>query len=247
MAPAYMDWRWEPGQGGFRELVTDITIHNDPGNWSDRQGYYLILIQNSISGTGFYFGLQTNANLRGKGLIFSRWGTRDLDNAKFHEPDGWTESAGHEGDFIGVRRSYDWGVGDYRVRIAPDGLDDDGEWFSLYIITDLKSDETTWIGALKFSLQGDAARMLPHASATIELYGTEWVRPMDVPVWHVSVGRPTGDGAPATWGFTSYPWDDSPNALLNSDVRYDPSEGRAHLVVGGDTERSHDPERIAFE
>ena len=246
MAPAYMDWRWGPSQSGFRELVTDITIHNDPGNWSDQHGYYLILIQNSISGTGFYFGLQTNANSRGKGLIFSRWGTRDLDNARFAEADGWTESAGHEGDFIGVRRSYHWGAGDYRVRLAPDGLDDEGEWFSLWI-TDLKSYETTWIGALRFPPQDGTARMMPYSSATIELYGGGPIRPVDLPQWHVSVGRPVGDGVPATWGFTNYPFDDSPNALLNSDVRYDPSEERAHLVIGSNTERRTRAERITFE
>ena len=246
MAPAYMDWRWDPGQEGFRELVMDITIHNDPGDWSNDHGYYLILLQNQISGAGFYFGLQTDANGRGKGLIFSRWGTRHLGYARFHEADGWNQSSGHEGDFIGVRRSYDWGAGDYRVRIGPDGLEDGGEWFSLWI-TDLKSGEETWIGALKFPLEDGELRMLPHASATIELYGNPRIRPIDIPLWHVSVGRPLGDGAPAAWGFTSYPYDDSENALFNSDVRYDTEEERAHLVVGGTTERRHQPERFAFK
>ena len=130
MAPAYMDWRWNHGQDGFREITMDITIHNDPGDWSNDHGYYLILLQNRISEVGFYFGLQTDANRRGKALIFSRWGTRHLGYAKFHDADGWNQSSGHEGDFIGVRRSYEWGAGDYRVRIAPDGLEEDGEWFS---------------------------------------------------------------------------------------------------------------------
>ena len=44
MAPAYMDWRWNPEQEAFREIVTDFTIHNDVGDWSDRHGYYLILV-----------------------------------------------------------------------------------------------------------------------------------------------------------------------------------------------------------
>ena len=89
--------------------------------------------------------------------------------------------------------------------------------------------------------------MGPHASATIELYGIGPVQPIDIPTWHVSVRRPTGDGVPATWGYTSYPFDDSENALLNSDVRYDLSEERAHLVVGGNTERRSPPERVAVE
>ncbi len=246
MAPAYIDWRWDSDQEPFRELVTDFTIHNDVGDWLDWHGYYLILIQNSISEAGFYFGLQTDANWMGKGLVFSRWGTRDLANARWSEEDGWTESAGHEGDFIGVRRSYNWGAGDYRVRIAPNGLDSDGEWFSLWI-TDLSTGITTWIGSLKFPLLNGTATIKPYSSATIEVYGSPPIRPIDIPQWHVSVKRPLGDDVPATWGYTHYPWDESDNALLNSDVRYDSLEDAAHLIMGGDTERKNGARRIVFE
>ena len=236
MAPAHVNWRWESDKDYFREVVTDFTVHNDVGDWSDDHGFYLILMQNSISGTGFYFGLQTDANRRGKGLIFSRWGTRDLTNARFARVDGWTQSSGHEGDFIGVRRSYEWGKGDYRVRIAPDGWETDGEWFGLWI-TDLSTSATTWIGSLKFPLPNGTATMEPYAIATIELYGTGPIRPIDVPQWHVSVKRPLGDNVPAEVGFTRYPYDKSENALPNSDVWYDPLEDRVHLLVGGTTER----------
>ena len=238
MAPAYIDWRWESGQDNFRELITDFTIHNDVGNWSDNHGYYLILIQNDISDAGFYFGLQTDANRRGKAVTFSRWGTRDLANARWDEAEGWTESAGHEGDFVGVRRAYNWGQGDYQIRLGPHELESDGEWFGLWI-TDLATNETTWIGSLKFPLKDSTANFRPHASATIELYGIEAIRPIDIPEWRVSVKPPLGDGMLATWGFTSYPWDDSANALFNSNVRYDSEDGAAHLIVGGTTEREN--------
>lgn len=248
MAPAYIDWRWKSEQESFREIVTDFTIHNDVDDWSGQHGYYLILLQNSISDVGFYFGLQTNVNdpsygRRGKGMIFSRWKTRDLANARIADAEeGWTESAGHEGDFIGVRRNYNWSAGNYRVRIAPDGLDPDGEWFGLWI-TDLDANETTWIGSLKFPLLNGTAKINPHSSATIELYGWPQIRPIDIPQWHVSVKRPLGDNIQSEWGFTSYPFDDSDNALFNSDVRYDHSEDRAHLIIGGTTERTTLPSR----
>ena len=247
VAPAYIDWRWGSDLAGLRELVTDFTIHNDVGDWSDQHGYFLILIQNSISDAGFYFGLQTDANGRGKALIFSRWGTRDLSNARYSQTDGWTESAGHEGDFIGIRRSYDWGAGDYRVRIAPDpgGLETDGEWFGLWI-TDLDTGITTWIGSLKFPLLNGTATFRPHSSATIELYGVPRIRPIDIPQWHVSVKRPLGDNVLSTWGFTNYPFDDSDNALFNSDVRYNPREEAAHLWIGGTTERKTPATRLDF-
>ena len=240
-----MFWRWEEGQDAFRELVTDFTIHNDVGDWSDEHGYYLILLQNQISGVGFYFGVQTDANGRGKALIYSRWATRDLANARYSESDGWTQSSGHEGDFIGVRRNYDWGAGDYRVRIADDGLEEDGEWFGLWI-TDLNADETTWIGSLKFPLADGGARIQPYSNATIELYGNPGIRPIDIPRWHVSVSRPSGDGKRSEWGSTRYPYDDSENALFNSDVKYDPLEQRAHLVIGGLTERDTPEQVIDF-
>ncbi|MXW34577.1 MAG: fibronectin type III domain-containing protein, partial [Chloroflexi bacterium] len=137
MAPAYAEWYWERGHDRLREVIVDFTIRNDVGDWSDENSYYLILMQNSISGAAFYFGLQSDVQHvdnrlgqvdRGKGAIFSRWGTRNLANARAAPTDGWTESSGHEGDFIGVRREYDWSAGDYRARIAPDGLGDDGEW-----------------------------------------------------------------------------------------------------------------------
>ena len=251
MAPAYIDWRWNPEQEPFREIVTEFTIHNDVGDWSDQHGYYLILIQNSISDVGFYFGLQTDVNdpsygRRGKGLIFSRWKTRDLANARYTEEHGWTESAGHEGDFIGVRRSYEWSAGNYRVRIAPDGLDPDGEWFGLWI-TDLDTNETTWIGSLKFPILDGTATIKPYTSGTIELYGWPQIRPIDIPQWHVSIKRPLGDNIQSEWGFTNYPFDDSDNALFNSDVWYDHSEDQAHLIIGGTTERKTPPERLIFE
>ena len=246
MAPAYIDWYWGSDQEPFRELVTDFTIHNDVGDWSDTHGYYLILLQNHISDKGVYFGLQTDANRRGKAVIFSRWGTLDLANARWDETNGWTESAGHEGDFIGVRRSYNWGVGDYRIRFAPDSnySATDGAWLGLWI-TDLSTTTETWVGSLKFPLKNGTATLdRVHASATIELYGNPPIRPIDIPFWHVSVKRPLGDGVLATRGRTRYPYDDSDNALPNSDVQYASSEGAVHLRLGGMTERTNVGETI---
>ena len=130
---AYIWWGWiqrSDSEGNrldeFEELVIEFTIQNDVEPLGGGNGLYLMLAYSNISGVYFYFGLQTDMKdpetslSRGKGLIFSRWSTRDLANARYAQEDGWTESSGHEGDFIGVRRSYVWGAGDYRVRLAPD-------------------------------------------------------------------------------------------------------------------------------
>ena len=130
---AYIWWEWERGRDStgkkiheFEELVIDFTIHNDVELEGDN-GLYMMLAASNISDVGFYFGLQTDVHApepphrRGKGLLYSRWDTRDLANARFAETDGRTDSSGGEGNFIGVRRSYAWGAGDYRVWLAPDG------------------------------------------------------------------------------------------------------------------------------
>ncbi len=144
---AYIRWGWIRAQDAegkrydeVAEIVIEFTIHNDVEPMGGGFGYYLMLGYSRISGVPFYFGVQTDVKYPdvalsyGKGLIFSRWETRDLANARTAPEDGWTESSGHEGDFIGVRRSYAWGPGDYRVRLAPDESapqEPDGVWFGL--------------------------------------------------------------------------------------------------------------------
>ncbi len=248
MAPAHVTWDWRGRRDGLREVVMDFTIHNDVGNWSDHNGYYLMLMHTTISGIGFYFGLQTAishpGSTRVKGVVFSRWETRDLANARVAPTDAWTQSAGYEGDFIGVRRAYAWGAGDYRARIAPDGLEADGEWFSVWI-TDMGTDITTWMGALKFPLVQGAAVIRSDFISTLELYGDP-ARPIDVPEWYVTVERPIADGVPAPAAATSYPYDDSPNALLNSNVRFELAESTAHFRIGGVTEREDRANRYSL-
>ena len=246
-------WYWEHDSDGnlpaFRELEISFTIHNNIDDFSDVNGIYLMLAHSKISDAGLYFGLQTDVfspeppYWRGKGLIFSRWKTRDLANARYSEENGWTQSSGHEGDFIGVRQSYDWGAGNYRVRMAPDGKDSDGEWFGLWI-TDLATGVTTWIGSLKFPLLNGTATIHPPSYTTVEIYG-ERIRPIDIPEWHVSVARPLADGMPSSSGLTIY--SGFFGEVMNSDVRYDQTDDRVHFRTGGATERTTSSGRVYFK
>ena len=254
MANVY--WSWEnaaDSEGkevtGFQELVTEFTIHNDVTLRGDH-GLYLMLAYGSLNGQDYYFGLQTDVYSpeppfrRGKGLLFSRWGTRDLANARYSKEDGWTQSSGHEGDFIGVRRSYAWDSGDYRVTLAPDEEPDkDGAWIGLWI-TDLDTGDSTWIGSLKFPAADGSATISPASYSTIEIYGSR-IRPIDIPQWHVSIRRPGGDGVRATGGVTGY----SPfyGQITNNEVNYSQETQEIHLKVGGDTLRETEEERIFFE
>ena len=245
---AYIWWEWSADKGEFDSLEIDFTIHNDVGDFSRRHGLYLMLGFSHIAGVPFYFGLQTNVNdpavgPRGKGLIFSRWETRDLDDARIADPvEGWTESSGHEGDFIGVRRSYEWGAGDYRVRIAPDGSDEGGQWFGMWI-TDKATGETTWGGSLRFPYQDGKASITSPVYSTMEIYGVP-IRPIDIPEWHVSIARPLGDGAKPTRGVTGF--QAFSIEILNSDAWYDPAEDALHFQAGGLTQRSNLPGEILF-
>ncbi len=254
---AYLWWQWRQdrdysgdGQGGIRELTFDFTIHNDPGDFSDVYGLYLMLCHGFIGDVGFYFGLQTDVdghpeNVGGKGLTFSRWDTRDLANARaVDSEEGWTQSSGHEGDFIGVRRTYDWGVGEYRVSFAPDGADADGEWFGVWI-TDKATYETTWIGSLKFPYENGRAAVGPAVHTTMEIYGGRQIEASRIPAWHVSLKRPLGDGIESEWYVSGYAAFGS--EMENADVRYDRSDGKVHIAAGGDVKRTTPAQEVTFD
>ena len=241
---AYLWWHWGQdrdssgdGREGIRELTFDFTIHNDPGDFSDEYGLFLMLCYCFIGNVDFYFGLQTDVvghpeNVGGKGLIFSRWETRDLANARVADSEeGWVESAGHEGDFIGVRRRYNWGAGEYRVSFAPDGADSEGEWFGVWI-TDKATYETTWIGSLKFPYENGRAAIGSQVYTNMEIYGGSQIQAFRIPEWHVSLKRPLGDGLESGWFESGYAAFGS--EMANADVRYDRADGEVHIVAGGD-------------
>ena len=240
---AYIWWDWDSGIGRrlqFRELTVDFTIHGDVRNFSDRHGLYLMLGYATISDVAFYYGLQTGDN----GLIFSRWGTDDLANAR-EAPDGWSNAGEEGGAFIGVRRGYEWGEGDYRVRLASDGIDTDGEWWGLWI-TDLDEDTTTWFGSMKFPFKDgyDSTWVEASTYTTIEIYGT-LIRPINIPEWRVTVYRPVGDGIPSSYGHTGYSM--FSDSFSNSDIHYDSVTDSVELTVGGTTERQTPPQTVIFK
>ena len=234
---AYVWWFWEDSVHGLQSIEFDLTIHNDidTRELPTDSGLYLILFMSDVAGTGYYFGIQTDVydprvgRGRGKGLIFSRWDTRDLSNVRV-APDGWSQSAGYEGDFVGVRKAYRWGAGDYRVSIALDEDDDKGRWFGLWI-TDKTAGETTWCGSLRFDR---FASLEPSGGTAPEIYGFGSVKPVDIPEWHISMQRPVGDeSALPTEAYIEYS-----SLVPNSNVTYDAKDSTVYIQVGGATERT---------
>lgn len=235
----------------FNELIVNFTIHkNIPSNPSGESGLYLMLGYSNLREIPFYFGLQTdvlNPNPpyppSEKGLIFSRWQTRNLSNAKVADG-GWSQSSGHEGDFIGIRFPYEWGAGNYSMRISPDdgGEGEDG-WYGMWI-TDLSTGITTWAGSLKFPPPDDSPPNRVRVYSTIEIYGGPRIKPVDIPEWHVSLKRPSINGVRASSGRILY--DGVVREVLNSDASYDRAGDAIHLRAGGFTNRTTPAGRVVF-
>jgi hypothetical protein len=119
-------------------------------------GRYYQLYDGHIGGVGSYFGLQTNlfnpstGKFCGHGLIFSRWGTRDLLDTRVAS-DGWTESSGHEGDFVGVRSLMPWTAGKYICTLAVVDKDEHGIWYE-FTVFDQKAKQKYSAGCLRFPM-----------------------------------------------------------------------------------------------
>ena len=222
-----------------------FTIHNDPGDFSDTHGLYLMLGSSTISETLFYFGLQTDVQGldllgTGKGVIYSRWDTRDLSNARV-PPDCFATSSGGEGDFIGLRCPYKWTAGEYSARIGLESTEDVGEWYGLWV-TEESSGVVTWMGSLRFPKSARHRRGVDPAIATVvEIYGHHAIKPIDIPEWHISMAPPIEDrDSPADYLATSYENYDGTYGFFSADMWYSKSEGHLHFLTGGATEREHE-------
>ena len=204
MAHAY--WNWPKGYGSD-ELEVPVTIHNDIELRGDLGLYVIGCTGSSIAGNTFYFGLQTDVRVpgrggQGKGAIFSRWNERDLSYSRV-PADGWTESGGYEGQFISVRGQYEWGVGQYLLRVRAEETDEHGRWFGFHVENGSGSEQ--WIGSLRFPLKDGVAQIEWTCISAVEVYGLRRVMPTEIPYWRVTVDAPVGDHLPASLSDAYYP------------------------------------------
>jgi len=148
---------WTFPKKTFTKILHEFTIHRNPTNQDgsiSEDGLYYQFYQGQMNDDiGFYYGIQNyvynpNGGPAKKGIIFSRWGTRDIQNYKI-APGGFGQSAGYEGDFIGIRLNYDWTIGTYVIELKLDNSDAIGDWYSLYI-TKKSSKEITYCGSIRF-------------------------------------------------------------------------------------------------
>jgi hypothetical protein len=95
---------------------------------------------------GGYAGFQTNGIIfgqhRGKVVNYSIWGSNG------GRSDGWVNPANSESGGFQIMYPYEWDEGGayrFELREGPGGTDSDGKWWGLWV-TDLSSDETTFLG-----------------------------------------------------------------------------------------------------
>ncbi len=252
VAGIYVRWDLE---APVSTLEWDLNVLADP---TSSVGIYLALAQGHIDGSPFYLGLQTDiwdpgrARGAGKGLIFSTWWTFDVGATRL-APGGFRELGTHEGRFVGVRRSYPWVVGDYRITLARSEptteLHIAADWFDLYIEPTAPRGaglgrpevvgDRTWTGGLAFPRRRASrpAMIEEAATAFMEVYGgaRRWG---DIPAWDVDL-MAYGDGKPCPRGATEYPVFPFGNnrRMPNANARYDPGGGLVKLRYGGSTNR----------
>ncbi len=226
----YVNWTF--GLKKLVDLSIDVTFHTEP---EPAAAVYLQLYDFHIGNTGQYFGFQYAFSKKGKlntKFIWSRWGTRDKADAWVAET-GWIESAGYEGDFIGIRYPYAWGKGTYTVHLLMGETDDVGTWYEIHIYDHQKG---TWtkIGRLRFPLTKEGLPFITDGGGSwCEVYGGTRSS-KDIGLFHLSYGGVYTCGRTVaarevrlTYGKTT----------PNCDISIDPDGRRVHVVYGGDTRR----------
>ena len=242
----YYGWSWPNGVFGMSSLEMSVRFDNDPVT-SD----VLFFATELFCGTPklrntFYFGIQTNVQGRGKGVIYSRFGTQDpADSEVPNSPDAWAVSSPTEGGFVGVRRLYNWTAGSYVLRIAAVRDDAAGRWYGLWLL-DPTQKVSSYAGALRFPKDADGVYpliMVEGFGSFIE-HATAVSTPQSVPLWTVSVGRPLGNDK--TIAATSAHWWYAPptDAWQNSDMWAEGEIIRARM--GADTVRVHDASSLVY-
>ncbi len=175
-----VDVWWDTGKDhAFESYAIDVEITGDVP--ADVRLYVAPVGLGHLSKTPFYGGLQTQSDgntradkrLRGigRGLLMSMWGERSLDAIR-PSVGGLLQSSGHEGDFVSVRRSYEWKPGRYTYRIAR--MDEevvDGKpytWVGAFLHAH-GPDEHVFIGALRFP--GKDLVLARRLANFVEIYG----------------------------------------------------------------------------
>jgi len=175
-----VDLWWDLGEESpFQSYSIDVTISDDVPSTTNL--YIAPIGIAHLNKIPFYGGIQTQADgntksdprLRkiGPGFLMSMWGERSLDAIR-PSIGGLCQSSGHEGDFVSVRRPYEWSKGTYTYRVVR--MDEeviDGKpytWVGAFVYSHEK-DENVFVGALRF--KGEDLVLSRKVASFVEVYG----------------------------------------------------------------------------
>jgi hypothetical protein len=199
-----VDLWWDIGQDSpFESCSIDVDISDDVPS---AKNFYIAPIGIAhLSKTPFYGGIQTQADgytkrdqsLRkiGPGFIFSRWGERSLDAIQ-PSIGGFCQSSGHEGDFVSVRRPYEWKKGKFTYKVVKmDKEELDGQpctWVGVFVFSH-EREENVFVGALRF--KGENLVLARRVASFVEVYGPR-IPLEDIPRVTVTFGNLMVNGKP---------------------------------------------------
>ncbi len=199
-----IDVWWDLGKNqAFESYSIDVEFSDDVS--SDVNLYVSPVGLGHLSGTAFYGGIQTQCDcyparerrLRklGPGLLMSMWGQRSLDAIRPSDG-GFLQSSGHEGDFVSVRRPYQWSKGKYTYRVVRmDREEVQGKpftWIAAFCYSHARN-ENIFIGALRFP--GENLTLDRKIASFVEIYGQ--LRPVnDIPKLTVTFDNLRVNGTP---------------------------------------------------
>ena len=199
-----VDLWWNIGQETpFESYSIDVTISDDVPSTTNL--YIAPIGIAHLNKNPFYGGIQTQADgytkrdqrLRkiGPGFIFSMWGERSLDAIR-PSIGGFCQSSGHEGDFISVRRPFDWKKGKFTYKVVRmDKEEIDGQaftWVGVFVFPH-QTEENVFVGALRF--RGQDLVLSRRLASFVEVYG----RPIpvsEIPKVTVTFGNLAVNGLP---------------------------------------------------
>ena len=234
-------WGWETRTGTSESVTMDFTIREDPGHFSEEYSLVAAFGWSSIGSTRFGFGIRTDVDdpdsdgSEGKGIVFNRWGTHDKTQARPTD-DGWVVTGNILGNFISIRKAYDWGAGDYTVRIAQDGDDDaDGRWYGMWILNKSTNVETH-MGSLKFPFVDGAPPMInPRQdvySSMMVILGGSAIKPHEIPVFEVALSPPNeGNGVAPPKRFTAT-YSNLAGVITNAKLSFDRDSNQLIMRAG---------------
>ena len=247
----------------LKSLQMEVSISRDMP--ASSYNLYIAPVSAELNGESFYGGLQTNIGgypaaapndrsgpyHKGKGAIFSRWGSNlDLSFVRA-APDGLVEAAGYEGDFVSGRRPYPWKAGTYlfeiRRTISARESGKDWVWAEASVI-DKASGTRVSVASLKFP--GRKLRLSKGLAAFIEFYGGKDVDVPHLPPLEVRLSRPRINGAPAALAKISVhhptaPPEPASPALMTAELSADGESVICRLHNEPQTGRAQDYELMA--